>query len=197
MGRAYIDYKRLYTLHTQQGYFVTRAKRNIRFRRLYSHRVDKSKGLRCDQIIVFTGIQSKKRYPEQLRRIKYYDEGNDRYFIFLTNNVDVRAEHIASLYKARWQIELFFKWIKGNLKIKVFWGRSKNSVKTQIWVAICVYLLIAIIRKELNLTRPMSEILQILSVSPFDSIPLDKLLSDDYSHHVIQPANFQAKLPGF
>lgn len=197
MDRAYIDYKRLYILHKEKGYFVTRTKRNLKYRRLYSRSVDKSKGLRCDQTIVLTGIKSKTRYPEKLRRIKYYDKEQDRYIIFLTNNFEVKAENIAALYKARWQIELFFKWIKGNLRVKKFWGRSKNAVKIQIWVAICTYLIIAIIRKELDLEKPMSEILQILSILPFGRIPLDKLLSDDYDHCSIPSVDFQAKLPGF
>lgn len=197
MNRAYIDYKRLYSIHNEKGYFVVMAKSNLKFRRLYSRPIDKSIGLRCDQTIVLTGAKSKTRYPEQLRRIKYYDKEHDRHLIFLTNNFNVKAENIAALYKSRWQIELFFKWIKGNLRVKKFWGRSRNAVKIQIWVAICTYLIIAIIRKELHLEKPMSEILQILRISPFDRIPLDKLLSDDYSHYSKPSIDFQANLFDF
>jgi hypothetical protein len=178
MDRGYIDYQRLYAIHEAGGYFVIRAKQNLRFVRLYSHKVDKRTGVRCDQTICFSGYQASKDYPEKLRRVKYYDTETDNTYVFLTNNFDWHARLVADLYKHRWDIEQFFKWIKGHLRIKVFWGTTPNAVKTQIWVAICTYVMVAIIRKQLNIDRSMYEILQILSVTAFDKMPLNQLFSE-------------------
>jgi len=178
MDRGYIGYERLYKIHQAGAFFVIRAKQNLRFARLYSHSVDKSTGLRCDQTICFTWYKAVKDYPENLRRIKYYDQATDTAYVFLTNNFDWDARLIADLYQQRWQIELFFKWIKGHLKVKVFWGQSENAVKAQIWVAVCTYVLVAIVKKKLDLDRSMYEILQILSIAPFDKTSINTLLSE-------------------
>ncbi len=151
MDRGYLDFKRLYTLNQFRAFFVIRSKINTKFRRLYSCVVDKSIGLRCDQTIVLTGRDSTTDYPEKLRRVKYYDAEIDKRFSFLTNNFIVSPYIIAKLYKCRWQVELFFKWIKQHLRIKSFYGTSGNAVKTQIWIAISVYLLVAIVKKHLSL----------------------------------------------
>lgn len=178
MDRGYVDYKRLYAIDQSGAFFVTRAKKNTAFKRLYSNKVDKSVGLRCDQIIRFSHHDAAKKYPDTLRRIKYFDKETDTTYIFLTNDCNIEAITITQLYKHRWQIELFFKWIKQHLKIKAFWGHSSNAVKTQICIAICAYLTVAIIKKKLNVNRNLYEILQILSVSLFDKKPLDKLFSE-------------------
>lgn len=176
--RGYLDFERWYTIHRAGAFFVTRAKDNLSFRRLYSHPVDKCAGVRCDQTIVLAGYCTAKHYPEQLRRIKYYDAETDRRYVFLTNDFNLSAETIARLYKYRWQIELFFKWLKQHLAIKAFWGRSENAVKTQICVALCAYLLVAILKKKMAIERNSYEILQILSVSLFDKMPLIKLIAE-------------------
>ncbi|MBI2436906.1 MAG: IS4 family transposase [Candidatus Magasanikbacteria bacterium] len=177
IDRAYIDFTRLFHMHVADAYFVTRAKDNLSFRRLYSHRVDTDTGVRCDQTIVLSGYYASKNYPEKLRRVKYYDEETKRTYIFLTNNFEFEAITIAALYKQRWQIELFFKWMKQHLSIESFWGRSVNTVKTQICVAISAYLLVAILKKKLYLNRNSYEILQILSISIFEKIPITELIS--------------------
>lgn len=177
MDRGYIDYKRLYSIQESGAFFVTRAKDNLAFKRLYSNEVDKSTGLRCDQVIRFTGYRAAKEYPEKLRRIKYFDKETDTAYVFMTNDFNIEAIHVAKLYKNRWQIELFFKWIKQHLKIKTFWGYSINAVKTQICIAICAYLIVAIMKKKLKIKRNLYEILQILSVSLFVKKPLNKLFS--------------------
>lgn len=180
MDRGYLDFSRLYKVHTAGGFFVTRAKSNTKLRRLYSQAVtdeEKGKGIRCDQTVVLTGHKAKKDYPEKLRRIKYYDVEQSRYYVFLTNNFTLPAFTIAELYRYRWQVELFFKWIKQHLRVQSFWGYSQNAVKTQIWIAMSVYALVAIIKKELELTKTMYEILQILSISLFDKTALKELLS--------------------
>jgi IS4 transposase len=171
MDRAYLDFERLYTLHTLKAYFVTRAKKNFQFQRRYSHPVDRSTGIVCDQTVVLTGFNPKQSYPEALRRIKYRDP-DGRVLVFLTNDFSIPALLVADLYKGRWQIELFFKWIKQHLRIKAFFGTSANAVKTQIWIAICVYLLVAITKKRLKIERSLYTILQILSVSVFEKTPL-------------------------
>lgn len=178
MDRGYVDYDRLHAIHKSGAFFVTRAKKNLAFKRLYSSPVDKSAGLLCDQVIRFTDYYSAKEYPEILRRIKYYDEKTKASYLFLTNNFNIKAINIAQLYKNRWQIELFFKWIKQHLKIKTFFGYSSNAVKTQICIAICAYLMVAIIKKQLKIERNLYEILQILSVSLFVKKPLNKLFSE-------------------
>ena len=178
LDRGYVDYKRLYKIHQAGAFFVTRAKSNAAWKRLYSNKVDKTTGIRCDQVIHFTGYNAIKDYPDNLRRIKYFDSKTKQYYVFLTNDFNVEAKVIADLYKYRWQIELFFKWIKQHLKIKTFWGHSENAVKTQICIAICTYLVVAIIKKQLGIDRNIYEILQILSVSLFDKTPINTLLSE-------------------
>ena len=172
MDKAYLDYERLYSLHKNAAFFVTRAKTNTQIKRLYSNPVDKSIGLRCDQIVALTGYYTKKAYPDKLRRIKYYDSENDLRLVFLTNHFNLSAKTIADLYQSRWQIELFFKWIKQHLRIKAFYGTSENAVKTQIWIAITVYVLVAIIKKRMKIEHSLYTILQILSVSIFEKMPI-------------------------
>lgn len=178
MDRGYIDFARLNTIHRAGAFFVTRAKDNLSFRRLYSHPVDKGTGVQCDQTIVLAGYYPMRGYPDKLRRIKYYDRDTNRHYVFLTNDFNLDATTIARLYKYRWQIELFFKWVKQHLSIKAFWGRSENAVKTQICIALCAYLLVAIIKKKLGIDRNSYEILQILSVSMFDKTPINTLVSE-------------------
>jgi len=194
MDRGYVDFSRLHAIHRANAFFVTRAKDNFSFRRLYSHAVDKTTGVRCDQTIVLAGYKARKDYPEHLRRIKYYDEEIDQMYVFLTNNFDLDASVIALLYKYRWQIELFFKWVKQHLSIEVFWGRSENAVKTQICTALCAYLLVAIMKKKLGIKRNSYEILQILSVSMFDKKPLSQLISEFVLTEESEQVQKQAKL---
>jgi len=179
MDRGYVDFARLrrFTLHS--AFFVTRAKRNLDFRRRTGRKVDKTTGLRSDQSIVLAGPKSSRLYPEVLRRIAYFDTDNDRRFVFLTNNLALPALTIASLYKSRWQVELFFKWIKQHLRIKTFFGTNANAVKTQIWTAISVYVLVAIIKRELKVERSLSEILQILSLTLFEKTPIFQALTTE------------------
>jgi hypothetical protein len=179
MDRAYVDFSRLFALHQGSAFFVTRAKSNFQCRRLYSRPVDKSQGLRCDQTVRLTGFYAARNYPEKLRRIKYHDLKTGKTFIFLTNNFTLPAMTIADLYRCRWQVELFFKWIKQHLRIKSFYGTTDNAVKTQIWIAVSVYVQVAIIKKRLNLDASLYTILQILSVTIFENIPLDQLLMDN------------------
>lgn len=176
MDRGYLDFARLYLIHQAGAFFVTRAKTNTQMRRIYSRPVDKSTGVMCDQIVAFTVARSGKDYPERLRRIRYRDD-EGRSFVFLTNNTALPAETIARLYKCRWQVELFFKWIKQHLRIKKFYGTSANAVKTQIWIAIAIYVLVAIIKKRLGLERSLYSILQILSVTLFEKTPILQALS--------------------
>jgi len=197
MDRGYVDFERLFIIHQLGAFFVTRAKKNFAFRRLYSNKIDKARGIRCDQVIRLSNYQAAKKYPDKLRRIKYFDKETRKYFVFLTNDFNLEAGKIADLYKHRWQIELFFKWIKQHLKIKSFWGYSANAVKTQICIAICSYLVVAIIKKKLNIDRNLYEILQILSVSPFDKIRLDKLLSETELQNLQEHSQKQANLWGF
>ncbi len=175
--RAYIDFSRLYRIHQSLAFFVTRAKSNFVFKRLYSQPVDKSTGVRSDQIIMVTGFYTLIDYPEKLRRIRYYDVDTKKRFVFLTNNFILPSIVIANLYKCRWQVELFFKWIKQHLRIKAFYGTSENAVKTQIWIAISVYVLVAIVKKQLKLDRSLYTILQILSVTQFEKTPILQVLS--------------------
>jgi hypothetical protein len=175
MDRGYVDYERLYKVHLSGAFFVTRCKDNMNYRRLYSRKVDKSKGVIYDQIIMLNGYYAIKDYPEKLRRIKFKDESSDKVLIFLTNNMHHAAEDIAQLYKHRWKIELFFKWIKQHLKIKSFWGQSENAVRTQIWIAVSVYVLVAIAKKKFMLKHSLYEILQVLSISIFDKTPVNQL----------------------
>jgi hypothetical protein len=178
MDRGYVDFGRLYVLTQFRAFFITRAKTNMQFRRLYSHPVDKTLGLRCDQTIVLTGFYAAKDYPEKLRRTRYYDEQTGKYFTFLSNNFVIPSITIAQLYKCRWQIELFFKWIKQHLRIKSFYGTSMNAVKTQIWIAVSVYVLVAVIKKRLDLDLSLYTILQILSVTAFEQLPIRQVLTN-------------------
>jgi len=177
MDRGYLDYDRLYQLHKDQAFFVIRAKSNLKCRRIYSRHVDKSIGLRCDQTIMLTGFYASQRYPEKLRRIKFYDAKTKKHLVFLTNNFHLPAFTITELYRYRWQVELFFKWIKQHLRIKSFFGTSDNAVKTQVWIAVSVYVLIAIIKKQLKIKASLYSILQILSLTMFETTPLNQLLT--------------------
>ncbi len=178
MDRGFTDFARWFTLHQAQAFFVIRGKSNLLFHRVYSRPVDKSTGLRCDQTIVLTAPKALKDYPQHLRRIKFYDAEHDRHLVFLTNNFDLPALTIAQLYRCRWQVELFFKWIKQHLRIKKFYGTTENAVKTQIWIAITVYVLVAIVKKRLNTEASLYTILQILSLTLFEKTPLDQLLKN-------------------
>lgn len=175
MDRGYVDYKRLYKIHLCGAFFVTRAKDNMNYRRLYSHQKNKTKGVLYDQTIMLNNHYASKDYPERIRRIKFRDEETSKDLIFLTNNFHLKATQIAQLYKYRWKIELFFKWIKQHLKIKSFWGHSENAVKTQVWIAITVYILVAIAKKRFMLKQSLYEILQILSISIFEKMPINQL----------------------
>ena len=192
MDRGYFDLVRLYTLNLLKANFVIRGKRNLQFRRIYSHPVDKSTGLRCDQTVVLTGIKSSQRYPDKLRRVGFFDADNSKHLTFLTNNFILPSITIAKLYKCRWQIELFFKWIKQHLRIKSFYGTSENAVKTQIWIAISVYLLVAIIKKRLNLEMSLYTFLQILSVSSFEKTHILQVLRE--FENSIQPDEYSKQL---
>lgn len=178
MDRAYLDFERLYLLNQCMAFFVIRSKINTQMRRLYSHEIDKSTGLRSDQTIVLTGVNTKNQYPDKLRRVKFFDDEKGKNFSFLSNNFILPALVIAELYKCRWQVELFFKWIKQNLRIKAFFGTSENAVKTQIWIAISVYVLVAIVKKRMKLDdMTLYTILQILSVTLFEKTQLSQLLT--------------------
>ena len=183
MDRAYLDFGRLYVVNQCHAFFVIRSKTNTKLRRLYSHPVDKSTGLRCDQTVVLTGTDSSKDYPEKLRRIKFFDAERSKHLTFLTNNFILSPFVITQLYKCRWQVELFFKWIKQHLRIKAFYGTSENAVKTQIWIAISVYVLVAIIKKRLKLESSLYTILQILSVTLFEKTPIYKTLSNSHYNY--------------
>jgi transposase len=195
MDRAYLDFERLYLLNQYMAFFIIRSKRNTKFRRLYSHEIDKSTGLRCDQTIVLTGVKTKKQYPDKIRRVKYFDEQKERSFSFLTNNFIVPSLVIAELYKCRWQVELFFKWIKQHLRIKSFYGTNQNAVKTQIWIAVSVYVLVAIVKKRLRLDDlSLYTILQILSVTLFEKTALFQVLTIPKYKSMAQPLDNQLKL---
>jgi len=178
LDRGYLDFERLYRIHTSAAFFVTRSKRGMRFRVVESRPVDKSTGLRCDQTIVLTGVHSPDDYPERLRRIRFFDIESGKTYVFLTNNLTLPALVIAQLYKLRWRVELFFKWIKQHLRIKAFYGTSLNAVLTQVWTAISVFVLVAILRKRLRLDLDMYRILQILSLHLFEKVPVVQLLTE-------------------
>jgi hypothetical protein len=178
MDRGYIDFARLYRFSQNMAFFVTRAKRNLDYTRRSSHSIDPGTGLRSDQIILLRGPKTSQLYPDPLRRISFFDIGEHRRLIFLTNNFVLPALTIALLFKRRWKIELFFKWIKQNLRIKAFYGTSENAVKTQIWIAISVYLLVVIIKKQLRIERTLNEILQVLSITLFENDELLPLLTN-------------------
>lgn len=177
MDRGYFHFERLYTINQNKSYFIVRAKDSLSFQKLSSRVVDKDLGLRCDQTITLKHFYSQKHYPDKLRRIKFYDTISDTYYVYLTNNFEISAKTVADLYKHRWQIELFFKWMKQHLKIQVFWGYSFNAVKTQICIAISTFLLVAIMKKQLKIKRDLYEILQILQVTQFEKIALHSIIS--------------------
>jgi hypothetical protein len=180
--RGYVDYARLYKITLLSAYFVVRAKSNLQFRRIYSQRVDKSTGVQSDQIGKLTGFYVSKDYPDKMRKVKYYDSEMNRTFVFLTNNMSLTAQEIALLYKNRWQVELFFKWIKQHLKIKTFWGNTENAVRIQIYTAIITYCLVAIVGHDLKIKRSTYEILQVLGISLLDKTPVNELFTNtDYN----------------
>jgi len=190
MDRGYLDYSRLYCLSKVAAFFVTRAKSNLKCRRVYSHPVDRSTGLICDQSVLLTVAKSSADYPDKLRRVKYYDSDTKKTLVFLTNNFTLPPLTICLLYRSRWQVELFFKWIKQNLRIKTFYGTSENAVKTQIWIAVSVYVLVAIMKKQLNIQASLYTILQVLSVSTFERTPLFQLLAKpDYKSQEVDIDN--------
>jgi transposase len=197
LDRGYIDFARLYVFQTNMAFFVTRAKKNLQFRCRAKRTVDKQTGLRCDQTIRLTGVKTAAEYPVPLRRIKYVDPDTGKRLVFLTNNFALDALTIAKLYKCRWQVELFFKWIKQHLRIKAFYGTSENAVKTQVWIAISVYVLVAIIKKELKLDRSLNEILQVLSVGLFEKTPIFQALSQEIVPKENSPSHKQLLLFDF
>ena len=186
MDRGYLHFKRLHIIHQHNAYFIVRSKQSLSFKRIYSRNVDRTTGLRCDQTIILKHFYSRKDYPDQLRRIKYYDQETDTTYVYLTNNFEIPTQTIANLYKHRWQIELFFKWIKQHLKIQVFWGYSFNAVKTQICIAISTFLLVAMAKKQLKVKQNLYEILQILQVSQFEKTALSSLI---YTNQLHSPKN--------
>ena len=195
MDRGYLDFARLYTIDLCAAFFVIRAKANFQFRRIYSHPIDKDTGLKCDQTIALTGPHTSKDYPEKLRRIKYHDAQTNKTLVFLTNSFTLPALTIAQLYRCRWQVELFFKWIKQNLRIKSFYGTTDNAVKTQVWIAVSVYVLVAIIKKRLRLDMSLYTILQILSVNVFERTSLLQILTDE--HYKTETAEYHKQLTLF
>ena len=194
MDRAYLDFKRLYQMHQSSAVFVIRSKTNTGLRRIYSHKVDKTTGVKYDQTVVPTGFYSKKDYPEKLRRIKYFDAEKGRSFIFLTNQFLLPALTIAELYRYRWRVEIFFKWIKQHLRIKKFFGTSENAVKTQIWIAISTYVLVAIMKKRLKTDLTLYTILQIISISLFEKKPIYQVLAQGDYRNKMTSGHIQLKL---
>lgn len=187
MDRGYLDFARLQRIHRSQAYFVIRARANTKFRRLYSAPTDRSAGIICDQTVVLTGQTSATDYPQHLRRIRLRNDEGNKTLVFLTNNFVLPSPTICALYKSRWQVELFFKWIKQHLRIKRFYGTSENAVKSQIWIAVSVYVLVAIIKKRLNIQASLYTLLQILSVTLFEKIPLSQALASE--HHLSTDPN--------
>lgn len=195
MDRGYLDLDRLYSIHQQCAFFITRAKGNTSMRRVYSRPVDKSTGLRCDQSVRFTVYKSKKEYPELIRRIKFFDEETGNTYVFLTNNFEIDALIITLLYKERWKVELFFKWIKQHLRIKNFYGTSYNAVCCQIWISVCTYLLVAIVKKTLNLKeQSLYNLLQIFSLTLFEKVPIYELFTKNNYKSTTPPEDKQLKL---
>jgi hypothetical protein len=178
MDRGYTDFERLHQIAENLAFFVIRAKKNFKFKRIYSSQIDKTTGIRCDQTVKLAGFYASQDYPDRLRRIKFYDSENNAQLVFLTNNFNIPALTVAELYKNRWKIELFFKWIKQHLRIKEFYGTSNNAVKTQIWIAVSVYVLIAIIKKKMKIDASLYKMLQILSITLFEKVPISQLFSD-------------------
>ena len=197
MDRGYLDFERLYALHRCGAFFVTRTKAGVLLRRRYSRAIDKTTGLRSDHTVMLTSAASMKNYPDPLRRVRFYDLEQRRWLIFLTNNFDLPALTIARLYKSRWKVELFFKWIKQHLRIKAFYGNSENAVKTQIWIAIAVYVLVAIVKKRLALDATLYQILQVLSVTLFEKTPILRAFDDQGSQEKSPPFSNQLNLLDF
>lgn len=194
MDRGYVDYKRLYKIHTYGAFFVTRAKDNMNYKRVISYPKDTSQGVLYDQSILLNNYYASKNYPEKMRRIKFKDEETGKILIFLTNNFHLKATEIAQLYKHRWKIELFFKWIKQHLKIKSFWGQSENAVKTQVWIAVSVYVLVAIAKKKFVLQQSLYEILQVLSISIFEKTPINQLFQQTQLQYFKEHDDNQLKM---
>lgn len=194
LDRGYVDYERLFRIHQSSAYFVVRSKDNLQFRRMYSNKVNKDNGVMLDQIGKLTGFYVSKDYPEKLRRIKFYDEETKNNLEFLSNSFDITAEEIAQLYKYRWKVELFFKWIKQHLKVKSFWGTTQNAVKIQVYSAIIAYCLVALVRNKLKVDRSTYEILQILSISLLDKAPLNELLTNQNYQDVKELYSKQLKI---
>jgi IS4 transposase len=178
MDKAYVDFNRLYSIHLKKAFFVVRAKENLKFKNISSAKINKKENVISDQEIELDGFYSKKNYPNRLRRIEYYDLEYDRTFVFLTNNKRLKPQTIAKLYKSRWHVELFFKWIKQHLKIKSFWGQNENAVRIQIWVAISTYLIVAIAKRKLNIQHSLYEILQYITIAPFEKEPLSETFAN-------------------
>ena len=179
MDRGYLDFARLYRIQTSSAFFVIRAKSNFRFQRIHSLPIEEETGIECDQIVTLKNFYTKKDFPERLRRIRYFDATTNKHLVFLTNNFQLPAQTIAQLYRCRWQVELFFKWIKQHLRIKAFYGTSENAVNTQIWIAVSVYVLVAILKKRLHLEESLYKILQVLSVTLFEKIPIEQVFADN------------------
>lgn len=194
LDKAYVDFKRLYSINQAKAYFVTRAKDNFNFRWQKSMKCNRKKNVMCDQLILLSGFYARKNYPKKLRRIKYYDVETDKTFIFLTNNFDLPALDIALLYKYRWRVELFFKWIKQHLKILTFWGTTENAVKIQVYIAILTYTLVAIVKNKLQSPLSTYEILQILSMSLLDKTPVKELINKPYRQNVKELVYSQLKM---
>lgn len=192
--RGYMDFERLFVIHQSKSYFVIRAKKNLQFKRQYSSAIDKSTGVLCDQTGELKGFYSGKEYPEKLRRIKFHDEEQKRTFVFLTNNLNLKPEEIAALYKYRWKVELFFKWIKQHLKIKSFWGTTENAVKTQVYIAVITYTLVAIVRQQLKTEYTTYEVLQILGSSLLDKTHINQLLKKQKDQDVKELFHNQLKI---
>jgi IS4 transposase len=188
--RGYIDFERLYKIEQSKAYFVIRAKENLVFQRIYSKPVDRTTGIRCDQIIKLKIVNSLAGYPEKIRRVKYYDKEKNKRYVYLTNNMELPPMTIANLYKERWKIELFFKWIKQHLRIKIFYGTSSNAVNTQIWIAVSIYLIVAIMKQKLQLKQSLYTILQILSITLFEKMPIRQAFHQiDYKTNLNNVAN--------
>lgn len=194
MDKAYVDFNRLYKLHRKGAYFVVRAKENNKYKKTGLRKVTKGTGIKYDWDVTLTGFYSNQNYPLPLRRIKYYDKELKRAFVFYTNNRRVKPETIASLYKSRWMVELFFKWIKQNLKIQSFWGNNENAVRIQVWIAISTYVLVAIAKKKLGLKNSLYEILQYISIAPFEKSPLRETFSEEAFMEMRKQNDIQLKI---
>lgn len=194
VDRGYTDFERLYTVHKANAYFIIRAKDNLNFNRISSTPIEKSSGVLCDQIIRLNHYHAKKAFPVRLRRIKFYDAENEQILVFLSNNFQLKAVEVAQLYKHRWKIELFFKWIKQHLKIKSFWGQSENAVKTQIWIAISVYVLVAIMKKKYQIKQSLYQVLQIISICAFDRTQIIELFNKPLQQNCNDQNDIQLKI---